>query len=209
MNDPKTPTWIAFANTRRIAMGTPQEVAAEAKRHVDSHALDQVAVLNAHTSETVEIDLRGSLSDVLERLPAAPTLNPNNDVAQQAPTERSVGRPKLGVTPREVTLLPRHWAWLGTQPGGASTTLRKLVEHAMRDSKEADRVRQIEEITYRFMHAMAGDRPGFEEAARALFANDFDRLGAHMAEWPGDIREHALHLALQLCARGHALERTD
>src|ERR1700742_5035835 len=42
------------------------------------------------------------------------------------------GRPKLGVVPREVTLLPKHWDWLAAQTGGASVALRKLVEEARR-----------------------------------------------------------------------------
>jgi hypothetical protein len=39
------------------------------------------------------------------------------------------------------------------------------------------------------MSAMAGDRPGFEEAARALFAGDRRRLGALLAPWPPAIRD--------------------
>ena len=51
------------------------------------------------------------------------------------------GRPKLGVVPREVTLLPRHWDWLAAQPGGASVALRKLVEEAMQDPRSQQRAR--------------------------------------------------------------------
>ena len=51
---------------------------------------------------------------------------------------RGPGRPKLGVVSREVTLLPRHWAWLASQSGGASATLRKLIDQAQRDSPQAD-----------------------------------------------------------------------
>src|ERR1700755_2361276 len=66
------------------------------------------------------------------------------------------GRPKLGVVAREVTLLPRHWDWLGAQPGGASVALRKLVDAARRANQGKDRVRQSQEAAYRFMSAMAG-----------------------------------------------------
>jgi len=48
------------------------------------------------------------------------------DLWDAAPKGR--GRPKLGVVAREVTLLPRHWEWLNSQPGGASVALRRLVE---------------------------------------------------------------------------------
>ena len=108
---------------------------------------------------------------------------------------RGPGRPKLGVVAREITLLPRHWDWLNTQPGGASVALRKLVEQARHASEGKDRIRQSQEATYRFMVAMAGDRPGFEEATRALFAGDSDRFDREIASWPIDVRDHARQLA--------------
>ncbi|HDR9526974.1 TPA: DUF2239 family protein, partial [Burkholderia stabilis] len=105
------------------------------------------------------------------------------------------GRPKLGVVSREVTLLPRHWEWLATQPGGASVALRKLVEDARRTHAAADRHRDAQTRAYHFMSAMAGDLPGFEEAARALYANDPARLAELVSGWPDDVRDHALALA--------------
>jgi len=101
----------------------------------------------------------------------------------------------LGVIAREVTLLPRHWAWLASQPGGASVALRKLVEEARRANVDKDRIRQAHERAYRFMSAVAGDMPGFEEASRALFADDRARFAEHAAEWPDDVREYANRLA--------------
>jgi hypothetical protein len=94
---------------------------------------------------------------------------------------------------REVTLLPRHWDWLATQPGGASVALRKLVEAARGAGEGRDRASR--DAAYRFMSAMAGDLPGFEEATRALFAGETERLRDLVAEWPADIRDHALGLA--------------
>lgn len=47
------------------------------------------------------------------------------DAGDSKPRRR--GRPSLGVTPGEVTLLPDDWAWLKQQPGGASAALRRLV----------------------------------------------------------------------------------
>ncbi|HTM70342.1 MAG TPA: DUF2239 family protein, partial [Luteimonas sp.] len=108
---------------------------------------------------------------------------------------RGRGRPKLGVVAREVTLLPRHWTWLNAQPGGASVALRKLVEAARRGNGDGDRRRAGQEAVYRFMHAIAGDQPGFEAAARALFAGDLGKLEDAIADWPHDIREHATMLA--------------
>jgi hypothetical protein len=100
----------------------------------------------------------------------------------------------LGVVAREVTLLPRHWDWLNGQPGGASVALRKLVEEARRVNESKDRARRSHEAAYRFMSAMAGNLPGFEEATRALFANDPERLEGLIRVWPKDIRTHLVRL---------------
>ena len=103
---------------------------------------------------------------------------------------------------REITLLPRHWDWLNSQPGGASVALRKLVEPARRASEGKDRIRQSQEAAYRFMSVMAGNRPGFEEATRALFARDEHRFNQKIESWPADMRSHASKLAACVRARG-------
>jgi uncharacterized protein len=194
MNLTSSTTWTAFAEGKRIAIGQPRDVTMRVKALVDGQPDVSVVVLDADSSQPVEVDLRGSLATVLERLPApvadAPPSAPPGDAVPRGP-----GRPKLGVVPREVTLLPRHWDWLGTQPGGASVALRKLVEQAQRASADADRRRAATESAYRFMHALAGDEEGFEEASRALFAGRIDRLEAEVAAWPPDVRTHLLELA--------------
>jgi hypothetical protein len=91
--------------------------------------------------------------------------------------------------------LPRHWDWLGLQPGGASVALRKLVEEAGRASGDRDRVRAAQDAAYRFMAAIAGNLPGFEEATRALFAYDRRRFCDLIASWPEDVRDYAVELA--------------
>jgi hypothetical protein len=92
-------------------------------------------------------------------------------------------------------LLPRHWDWLATQPGGASVALRKLVEEARRTGGDRDRSRAARDAAYHFMSAMAGNLPGFEEASRALFADDRRRFAGLIAGWPDDVRDHAVKLA--------------
>ena len=188
-------TWIAFAHSKRIASGAPREVASSVKQYADAHPAPNILILDAVTSLPIELDLRGSLSAALKRLPIIPKSEPKPDPDIVTSTERTAGRPKLGVTAREVTLLPRHWEWLAAQPGGASVALRKLVEQARRDSKVADQLRQAQEATYRFMNEMAGDLPGFEESIRALFASDLARLKQLVAKWPRDIRNHVLNLS--------------
>jgi uncharacterized protein len=154
-----------------------------------------IVIFDDLTGRSLDLDLRGSDADVLARL--ARNSEPGKTSEAAAPTSepRGRGRPKLGVVAREVTLLPRHWEWLNAQPGGASVALRKLVEQARRASGEADRARAAREAAYHFMSAMAGNLPGFEEATRALFADDRRRMAGHIATWPADIRDHVVKLA--------------
>jgi hypothetical protein len=192
MNDIDAARWIAFAGTERVAQGTPEAVARAVKAHVDGNPEAQVLVFDAAVSRPVELDLRGPLAAVLARLPVR---NPEPDAGAARPAPRPPGRPRLGVVAREVTLLPRHWDWLARQPGGASVALRKLVEEAQRANRDADRIREAQEALFRFMNAMAGNEPGFEEATRALFAGDLDKLRRIVAGWPRDVGAHVLVLA--------------
>jgi hypothetical protein len=73
--------------------------------------------------------------------------------------------------------------------------LRKLVDAAHRASGEEDRRRAARDAAYHFMSAMAGNLPNFEEASRALFADDRRRFVAQIASWPADIRHHVVKLA--------------
>lgn len=112
------------------------------------------------------------------------------DAAQTAPAP-TAGRPRLGVKAREVTLMPRHWDWLAAQPGGASAALRRLVEAASKDPSNA---RQRRDAAYNFMSHLCGDRPGYEEALRALYRDDDAAFAELTAGWPDDIRRHIGHL---------------
>lgn len=178
---------IAFAGSTRIARGTVADVAREAKMALDASSEATVLIFDAETSRPIEIDFRGSVEEVIARLGESP--------ATMEPAPRSPGRPKLGVVAREVTLLPRHWEWLATQPGGASVTLRKLVENARKENSEGDRQRSAQDATYRFAVAMAGNETGFEESMRALYAGDRGSFDALTEGWPTDVRDHARMLA--------------
>ncbi|MFZ1425986.1 MAG: DUF2239 family protein [Geminicoccaceae bacterium] len=172
-------TVTAFAGTRRIAAGALAQVAVTVKQLLDRGEGEAILVFDDDSGKVVEVDFRGSTDDVRHRF-----------ARLEPPAARGPGRPKLGVVAREVTLLPRHWDWLASQPGGASVALRKLVEEARRAHAGRDRARRAQEAAYCFMSAMAGDLPGFEEASRALFAGDTARLAALTATWPVDIRDH-------------------
>ena len=117
----------------------------------------------------------------------------NGDRVDQAPRTR--GRPRLGVVAREITLLPRHWEWLATQPGGASVALRKLVDAARRTSTDEDRSKAARDTAYRFMNAVAGDLSQFEEVIRALYRDDEERFRELIAEWPRDVAVYSAQLA--------------
>lgn len=178
---------VAFAGDVCIAAGDLSCVALAAHKAMTAGRDDPVLVFDARTSEPIELDLRGSRDDVLRRLPPA--------AAPEPEISRGPGRPKLGVVPREVTLLPRHWDWLGSQPGGASVALRKLVENAMRSNTRRDGIRTAQNAAYKFMSVMAGNRPGFEEASRALFAADASKFRQLISAWPKDIHDHLQTLA--------------
>jgi hypothetical protein len=183
-------TYNAFAGTERVAHGDLPKVARVVKSLADAREPRPLLVFAHPSGRQVDLDLHGTVDQVLERLetPASPP-------PEVAPARRSPGRPRLGVVGREVTLLPRHWEWLNAQPGGASVALRKLVEQARRDLQGADRQRQSREAAFRFMSAIAGNEPGFEEACRALFAGNREGFDTQIKAWPGDVRDHARLLA--------------
>ncbi len=174
---------IAFVGTRLLAEGPLADVISVARQALASDATSSILAFDAVTSRPVELDLR------TEAAPAA--FAPPSEAEAAA---RGRGRPKLGVEAREITLLPRHWEWLNGQRGGASATLRRLVEAARNANAAAGAMREGKESLYRFITAMAGDAPGYEEAVRALFANNQARFDEESNAWPSDVRDHALAL---------------
>ena len=165
-------TVTAFFEDRIIARGAPADVTrAVEERWPDAQG--DIHVFDDENGRAVDLDLWD----------AAASAN--------ATAQRGRGRPKLGVVSREVTLLPRHWEWLGGQPGGASAALRRLVD-AARKAEPGPAARR--ESVHRFLTAMGGDRPGYEEALRALYRGEMDRFHAFIAEWPVDVRRYAVAL---------------
>jgi hypothetical protein len=194
----------AFVGVRRVAAGPLEHVALAVKSVIDDGELAPILIFDDATASPVDIDFRGTEGDVRayvhRTFVSAPKLKAEPAVSPEKP--RGPGRPRLGVVAREVTLLPRHWDWLGIQPGGASAALRRLVDEARRANVEKDRVRLSQEAACRFMTAVAGNLPGYEDATRALFAGHalpFDDL---IAAWPGDVRDYARTLAADALAAG-------
>ena len=194
MSDTSRPHFTAFVGPLRLAAGPLAEVAIAVMQASRRPASPPIIIFSDATGQPIDLDLRGTERDVIARLPK-PASPPDAEAEEASAGPRGRGRPKLGVVAREVTLLPRHWEWLGAQPGGASVALRKLVEEARRANGDADRVRAARDAAYRFMSVMAGNLAGFEEASRALFADDRRRFVGLVAGWPDDIRDHVVKLA--------------
>lgn len=189
--DPHT----AFEGHRILAAGALSDVALAVKRALAAHGNEPILVFQDVSGKQVDLDLSGDDAQITARHAPAPVIAAASDNAEPDAAPRGRGRPKLGVVAREVTLLPRHWDWLGAQPGGASVALRKLVEQARRDNEAQDARRQRQEAAYRFMSSMAGNLPGFEEATRALYADDRDAFARQVAQWPQGVRAYATSLA--------------
>lgn len=157
-------------------------------------------VFNDQNGTVIEIDLRGTAQEiyakVIETYPAlkevATSTTDHSEIikAEEKTTTRGRGRPKLGVIAKEVTLLPRHWEWLSEQPSGASATLRRLIEDAKKKYAAQDLLQKRQTRTYQFMMATAGNLPLYEDALRALFADDLTTLSQCIATWPIDIRHY-------------------
>jgi hypothetical protein len=193
MTETTIPSFSAFAGPKLLASGPLAEVAIAIKIATGAIA-DPIILFDNATGRSLDLDLRGSHREIIARLPQPPTPEPEPEPVAEP---RGRGRPKLGVVAREVTLLPRHWDWLGSQPGSASVALRKLVEEARRVNGGRDRQRAARDAAYHFMSTLAGDMPGFEEASRALFADDRRRFVGLIAAWPVDIRDHIVRLAFR------------
>lgn len=173
-----SPSFTAFAGVERLVRGTLEETLRVTKRRLDADPELRVLIFEDESGRQVDFDFRGSLEQVVAR--ARPP----------APARPGPGRPKLGVVSREVSLLPRHWEWLGRHPQGISAAIRRLVDEARKRAPDQDRAREARAAASRFMWVMAGDLPKFEEASRALFAGSKLRFTELTRFWPADVRSH-------------------
>jgi hypothetical protein len=179
MDDEKT--YTAFVGRSQLASGTRDEVLAALKTRFDWDPATLTLTFEDQTGRQVDFDLRGTLADVLTRY-------------REAPARVGPGRPKLGVVAREVSLLPRHWEWLEQQSAGASAAIRRLIDEARKRDPGEQHIRLTIEAAGRFLSAMAGNLPGYEEASRALYARRREQFDDLIRDWPSDIRLHAQRL---------------
>ncbi len=176
-----TDSHTAFIGTARVARGPKETLATTLAAMGHGAHPEGLLVFSDRTGAQTDLNLSGRPAE--DRAPRG--FRPGG--------ARRPGRPKLGVTAREVTLLPRHWDWLATQRGGASAALRRLVEEALRADAPAPVAGR--DAAYAFLTAIAGDLPGYEDAIRALYADGGARFAAAIAAWPDDIGAHARELA--------------
>jgi hypothetical protein len=191
--------YTVFEGNKRLASGPLERVALKMKRRLKAKPTAALLMFSDQTGKQMDLDLSGSEAQILERLKVFVSAE------QGTPSSAGVvgpGRPKLGVVAREVSLLPRHWEWLAAQTGGASATLRRLVEEAKKNVSERETAKAVQERTYKFMSALAGDLPQYEEVLRALFAKDQKKFHALMGDWPQDLKKHAKTLAAPLWKKG-------
>jgi hypothetical protein len=206
MSDYLSKPCTAFAGTKQFAAGLLVDVALAIKAAEGEGREAPVLVFDDASGSVMDLDLRGTTADIVVRLgergkretPAARPRTASDTDAEP----RGRGRPKLGVVAREVTLLPRHWEWLSAQPGGASQALRRLVDEARRSDGGQTQAKAAREAAYRFLNAIAGDLPGYEDAIRSLFAGEAQDFADRMKAWPSDVRRHALKLATGQCLLG-------
>lgn len=187
------PKYTAFVDRHIVAAGSLGEVSARVRQTLDERRLARLLIFDDHTGIQIDFDPREEPEESVYES-AEPMAN-SEDEDREAKPAAKVGRPKLGVVSGEVTLLPRHWDWLKSQPGGASVTLRKLVEEARRAGEEQAKKREAQEAAYRFMTAIAGDFDGYEEALRELYAGNRKGFEHCIAKWEPDVARYASQLA--------------
>lgn len=204
LKSPYEPTHLVFRGDRLIAAGSLAELV-QRLQGLSQTDRQGVLLFETETGREIDVDLRGSPSDLASRYPVPGPVSGNaktptpSEVAGSAvealPVPRKRGRPKLGVVGREITLLPRHWEWLDTQRGGASAALRRLIDQARKELAGEDAARAAQDRTNRFLTTLAGNLPGFEDAIRALYARDQERFEHQLTGWPADLRRVAKQFA--------------
>ncbi|MFT7579557.1 MAG: hypothetical protein ACI9MR_001223 [Myxococcota bacterium] len=180
--------FTAFAGHTKVAAGSLADITTHAHAHLGEGHAERLLVFADAGGTAVDLDLSGTVAQAITRLAGHP-------IYGTAATAPRPGRPRLGVVSREISLLPRHWAWLSRQPRSASATLRRLIDDALRQGAGTEAARLGREHAHRFLWSMAGDLPGFEEVARTLDRGDLGAFEASMATWPEDVRTYAVTLA--------------
>lgn len=182
-------TYTAFEEFKIIAQGNIEEVALSVKKQLKEQKNSTVLIFSDLTGRQIDLDLSGTDKQVLDRLKIY--------VIQDIPASTGAGRPKLGVIPREISLLPRHWEWMLHQDGGASLVIRNLIDEKIKNEPK-DKAKPAQERTYKFLSAIAGNLENYEEAIRFLYRKDKNKFKELTSKWPKDITKHSMALASEV-----------
>lgn len=166
--------YLAIHQQTLLAKGSLQYIVTQVK------AVDKTIepiVIDTETCQRIDFSWYGDTQAVLANLPET-----------NQPQTSKRGRPKLGVKSKEVTLLPRHWEWLATQRGGASATLRRLVEEAQKNPSTEGLILIKQQQLDKFMLIFLADEPGYEDASRALYRNSRVSFEVAVEKWPAEIK---------------------
>ncbi len=180
-------SFSAFDGHQLLFKGAFSEVVLKIKKRIGKDSNSSILIFSDATGKTMDFNFQGTEKDILKRLEVF--------VTEKSQPLEGPGRPRLGVVSREISLLPRHWEWLASQPGGASATLRKFVDAEMRKSSDGPSVQQAQERAYKFMNVMAGDLEGYEDALRALYRKDKKQFTASIKNWAPDVKTYVVELA--------------
>ncbi len=181
--------YVAFQGNQQLGLASLEEVASLCFHAHSEDMHTRISVYEDESGRIVDIDLSGTEEEVQTRLSQPRAVSAPSQEPSKRPGRRKPGRPKLGVVSREVSLLPRHWSWLSEQRGGASASLRRLVELAKKNESSESIQRRVIDAAHRFLWDIAGDQPHFEEVSRALYAAKLKEVTDLCAEWPEGIRQ--------------------
>lgn len=170
-------TYTAFSGHTLIAQAQLPGIALKLK-HL-SETAENILIFNDQTGRQIDLDLSGSEQEIQQRY------------SEPEPAKK-VGRPKLGVISREITLQKKHWDWLDQQSASASAVIRKLIDKELNDPASESNIMLAKQATDRFMSAMLGNMPNYEEATRALYQGDQEVFLKMIQDYPKDIREYLI-----------------
>ena len=185
----------AFEVEKIFCSGPKIEVILAMKNELSKSPNKRFLCFEDTSGQQIDFDISGTKEEIIQRLSTHTITAPEPISADENKAiDKKLGRPKLGVVPKEVTLLPRHWLWLGAQSGGASATIRRLVEQASKANSGENKRKKCQESAYRFLSAVAGNYPNYEEVLRAIFRDDEKMISNLTSEWPKDIVTYAQKL---------------
>ncbi|MEZ4820468.1 MAG: DUF2239 family protein [Bdellovibrionota bacterium] len=186
-------SYTIFDQNQIIAQGTLPEVIWSAREKLNQKKASSILIFCDQTGNTMNFTLDAS-KDAIEK-----QLVPYTKIIESNVQDtKSVGRPKLGVVSREVSLLPRHWEYLASQSGGASASIRRLVEQSQKNQAQSLDIKQQQERCYRVMTTIAGNLDGYEEALRALYKQQKDLFAKHTRSWPKDVKKYLKTLSYEI-----------